>query len=108
MLEKARFKCYILPIPNIIIERSGSMNEMLRRDIDKFAEENREALFRDIARLVAVDSVEGEPLPDAPFGKGPAKALALALEISRELGLEAVNCENMIGYAAVGLSLIHI
>lgn len=78
------------------------MNEMLRRDIDKFAEENREALFRDIARLVAVDSVEGEPLPDAPFGKGPAKALALALEISREMGLEAVNCENMIGYAAVG------
>ena len=78
------------------------MNEELRRDIDRFAQENNEAIFRDIARLVAVNSVEGEPQPGAPFGPGPRQALSLGLEIARELGLEAVDCEGKIGYAALG------
>ena len=78
------------------------MNEELRRDIDRFVEENSEAVFRDIARLVAVNSVEGQPEPGAPFGPGPRQALDLGLQIARELGLEAVDCEGKIGYAAVG------
>lgn len=71
-------------------------------DIERFAEENREAIFAHIARLVAVDSVEGKPEPGAPFGPGPKKALELGLAIARELGLEAVDCEGKLGYAAVG------
>lgn len=78
------------------------MNEELRRDIDSFVKENEDGIFRDIARLVAVNSVEGEALPGAPFGEGPARALALALEMAGELGLEAVDCEGMIGYAGLG------
>ncbi len=78
------------------------MNEALRRDLDRFAEENTEAIFRDIGRLVAVNSVEGEPEPGAPFGKGPRAALDLGLEIARELGLQAVDCEGKIGYAQLG------
>ena len=78
------------------------MNEELRREIERFAEENTEAVFRDIARLVAVDSVEGEPAQGAPFGAGPRKALDLGLQIARELGLDAVDCEGRIGYASVG------
>ncbi len=78
------------------------MDDTLRRDIDRFVEENTEAIVRDIARLVAVDSVEGKAEDGAPFGKGPKEALALGLQIARELGLEAVNCENYIGYAALG------
>ena len=78
------------------------MNEELRRDIDRFVEENQEAVFRDIARLVAVNSVEGEPEPGAPFGPGPREALSLGLRIAEELGLEAVDCEGSIGYAALG------
>ena len=35
------------------------MDITLRRDLDRFVEENREAIVRDIARLVAVNSVEG-------------------------------------------------
>ena len=65
-------------------------------------EENTEAIFRDIARLVAINSVEGEPEPGAPFGPGPRAALTLGLQIARELGLEAVDCEGKIGYAALG------
>ena len=78
------------------------MNEELRRDLDRFAEENEEAIFRDIARLVAINSVEGEPEEGAPFGPGPKAALEKGLEIARELGLQAVNCADKIGYAQLG------
>ena len=78
------------------------MNEELRRDIESFVRKNTEAVFRDIARLVAVDSVEGAPAADAPFGPGPRKALDLGLQIARELGLDAVDCEGRIGYACIG------
>ena len=78
------------------------MNDTLRRDLERFVEENESAIFRDIARLVAINSVEGEPQPGAPFGPGPKAALDLGLEIARELGLEAVNCADKIGYAQLG------
>lgn len=78
------------------------MNEELRRDIDRFTEENTENIFRDIARLVAINSVEGESAEGAPYGPGPKAALELGLQIAEELGLEAVNCENRIGYAVIG------
>lgn len=78
------------------------MNDQLRRDIECFAEENREAVFRDIARLVAINSVEGKAEPGAPYGPGPKKALDLALKIAGELGLETVDCQGKIGWASVG------
>ena len=78
------------------------MNEELRRDIDRFVEENTESIKRDIARLVAINSVEGKAEPGAPFGRGPREALDMGLQIARELGLKAVDCEGKIGYAALG------
>ena len=51
---------------------------------------------------MAINSVEGEAAEDAPFGPGPRDALRLGLQIARELGLEAVDCEGKIGYAALG------
>ncbi len=78
------------------------MNAELSRDIDTFIEENQEALFQNIARLVAINSVEGEAKPGAPYGEGPAKALKEALSMAEELGLQAVNCEDKIGYAQIG------
>ena len=78
------------------------MDEELRRDLDRFVEENETAIFRDIARLVAINSVEGEPSEGAPFGPGPKAALEKGLEIARELGLKAVNCADKIGYAQLG------
>ena len=78
------------------------MDEALRRDLERFVEENEAGIFRDIARLVAINSVEGEALPGAPFGAGPKAALELGLEIARELGLKAVNCADKIGYAQLG------
>ncbi len=78
------------------------MTDKLSRDIDSFIAENEAAIFQNIARVVAVNSVEGTPVPGKPFGEGPAHALDVGLTIARELGLDTVNCENYIGYAQLG------
>ena len=78
------------------------MDETRIHDIETYIAENRENIIRDIGRLVAVNSVEGPAEPDAPFGRGPKQALELGLEIARELGLEAVNCGDIIGYGGIG------
>ena len=76
--------------------------EKLLFEIDRFVEDRRDDLFRDIARLVSVNSIEEAPEEEAPFGSGPKKALDEALAICRELGLKTRNCENRIGYAVIG------
>ncbi len=74
------------------------------QDIEAYTAEIKDRLVRDIARMVAVPSVE-EPSrrSDAqPFGPGPDRALEEILAIARELGLETKNCEHYLGYAQVG------
>ena len=78
------------------------MDIQLRQDIDRFVAEHEAAIFAHIARLVAIDSVESEPLPGMPFGEGPTRVLEEGLRIAEELGLETANCENYIGYAQIG------
>ena len=78
------------------------MNQDLVAQIDEFIEENRESILWDMTRLVGVPSVQGEPMPEAPFGPGPRKALDMALTIARELELDTVDLDHKIGYASVG------
>lgn len=78
------------------------MNEELRRDIERFVEENEKAIFEDIAWLVDVNSENGPAEPGKPFGAGPAEALERGLAIAKRMGLAAENCEGMIGYAQLG------
>lgn len=79
-----------------------SIDENRLSDISRFAEAHERDIVRDIARLVRIPSVEGPAEPDAPFGIESRQALDCALQIAAELGLDTVNCENKIGYAAVG------
>lgn len=78
------------------------MDNKLKTEIEAFVAENEAAIFDDIARLVAVDSVNGPAAAGMPFGEGPAKALETALAIARGMGLATVDCEGMIGYAQLG------
>ena len=78
------------------------MDKKILDSIDSFIEKNSDNIFKDISRLVSVNSIETAPEENAPFGCGPKKALDLGLEIASELGLETRNCENYIGYASVG------
>lgn len=78
------------------------IDEARLEDISRFAEQNEDAIVRDIARLVSIPSVEGPAEPGAPFGRESRRALECALEIARELGLETHYCEDRLGYASVG------
>ena len=80
------------------------MDQELLRSVDSFVRENRDNILRDIARLVAVNSVAAEPEENAPNGRGAAEALEVAFEICDELGLKTHNCENYLGYAQIGES----
>ena len=80
----------------------GFDDSALVRDIDRFVREHEDAVVRDIARLVAVPSIESPAKPGAPFGTESRRALQCALDMAEELGLKAVNCEDRIGYALVG------
>ena len=75
------------------------MDQALNQKIDGYIAENKEQLLKDLAALVAIDSVEGEPAEGAPFGVGPRAALDKTLEIAAGMGLATRNCENYIGYA---------
>lgn len=79
----------------------------LLQEIDRFVEEQKDSIVRDIGRLVAIPSVQSEPEPGAPYGPGPRQALDCALGIAGELGLKAAGCcGNRMGYAQVGKSAV--
>ena len=74
---------------------------MLEQRIDKFIEDNKDAIVEDIRQLVAIDSVQSAPEADAPFGPGARDALLKTLEIADRLGLATHNLDNYIGWAEV-------
>ena len=78
------------------------MDEIRLRDIDAFIGAEKNHIIHDIARLVAINSVEGKPEEGAPYGRAAREALGLGLEIAQELGLSVRNCEDRIGYAQIG------
>ena len=59
----------------------------------------KNSILQDIAALVAINSVEGEPAEGAPYGVGPRAALDKTLELAAGMGFATRNCENHIGYA---------
>ena len=75
------------------------MDQALNQKIDAFIAANKEQILEDIAALVAINSVEGTPTEEAPFGEGPRAALDKTLELAAGMGLSTRNCENYIGYA---------
>ena len=58
------------------------MDQALNQKIDAFIAANKEQILEDIAALVAIDSVEGTPTEEAPFGEGPRAALDKTLELT--------------------------
>ncbi len=77
------------------------MTQNLNSRIDAFIRANEGAIVGDIASLIAIDSVQSEAAPDAPFGLGAKAALSETIAIAARLGLDTKNCENYMGYAAI-------
>ena len=77
---------------------------MYKQQIEAYFEDKQQMLVDAVCRLVAIDSVEGEPAPGAPFGPGPAAALDEALKLAEEWGLITANHEGYVGTADLNTS----
>ena len=72
-----------------------------KRKVKDFVQKNKEDIVADIKDLVSINSVQGTPETDAPYGRGPKKALEKILEISKKNGLSVKNLDNRTGYAQI-------
>ena len=63
----------------------------LLEKIDAEIEKSERDLVADTIRLVNIKSVEGEPLPGAPFGEGPRAVLNEALRMGAADGMHCVD-----------------
>ncbi len=71
-------------------------------DVKAMVAAHREELIEKLSRLIRIDSAAGEPLPDAPFGRGPREALDCALAMMAEDGFRTVDLDHYAGYAEMG------
>lgn len=71
-------------------------------DFKKAIETSMEPLINDIAASCRINSVEGEPEPGMPFGKGVADALAFMLEKGEEMGFKTTNYDNYVAEIEYG------
>lgn len=62
----------------------------------------QEEILEAIRGCVAINSVKGEPAPDAPYGVGPKAALDYALELGKKLGFKTGNVGNRVGWVEIG------
>ena len=70
-----------------------------REQIEAYLDAHKEEMLADICRLIRINSTKGEAVIDCPFGEGPAKALAEALEMAERYGFTVKNYENYVGTA---------
>lgn len=62
----------------------------------------REEMLFHFKELLKMDTVQEEPRPGAPFGRGVRRALDYVLGLSRRFGLETVDMDGYIGYSEYG------
>jgi len=74
------------------------INKLINEKVDQYFEK----ILNAIGRVIAINSVMGEPKDGMPFGEGPAKALEETLKIAEELGFTGVNVDNYAGHVEYG------
>ena len=72
------------------------VNEVLDK-ISVLIDTYKDDLLDDLKKLVAIESIEGKPLPGKPFGEAVAQALDESLDIARKMGFDSKNHEGYIG-----------
>lgn len=68
----------------------------------KLIDSYKDDIIKSTQESIKIKSVEEDPLPGMPFGKGPFKALEHALELSEKMGFETKNLDGYAGYAEFG------
>lgn len=77
------------------------MDEMAKALQEKMKGYQSEMLHH-FKQLLKINTVRGERLDGAPFGKGNREALAYMLDLSKHFGLRTVNLDHYIGYSEYG------
>lgn len=65
-------------------------------EIENYIYSKKDEIIGDLAELVAIPSVMGEPSEDAPFGTEPKRALMKMTELCRKSGFSVTNYENAV------------
>ena len=63
---------------------------------------NFDEMKESLKKLVSFPSVQGDPLPDKPFGEGVYNALEYFLSLAESFGFKTVNYDNYIGEVDYG------
>lgn len=71
----------------------------IENKLERFLQENEQAIFADMKTLIDIESVEAAPAENAPYGLGVRRALDAALKMTGEMGLVTHDCEGHMGYA---------
>ena len=71
-------------------------------DVKALVAAHRDELVEKLSALVRINSVEGTPEEDAPFGQGPKTALLAALQMLDKDGFRTANLDNYAGYGEMG------
>lgn len=71
-------------------------------EVKKLIDKYESTMIKYLQDLIAINSVEGTPTDDAPFGQGPKDALILALKQCEKLGFKTKNVDNYAGYGEIG------
>ncbi|MCH5207602.1 MAG: Sapep family Mn(2+)-dependent dipeptidase [Oscillospiraceae bacterium] len=64
--------------------------------INDYINSKRDEIIADLAELVAIPSVMGQPSEDAPFGEEPKRALLKMAELCEKSGFRVTNYENAV------------
>lgn len=67
--------------------------------IDEYFEANKQEMLEAIMEAIRIPSVNGEALPDMPFGEENAKILAFAAELAEKAGMKSEVLENKVAIA---------
>lgn len=70
--------------------------------INAWLESHQAELLENTRKLLQIDTIEGEPKENAPYGEGNRKALDFCLELSQQAGMTTVDLEGHLGYATFG------
>lgn len=68
----------------------------MNEKISEYIYSMKDEILQDLADLVAIPSVKGEPRPDAPFGEEPKNALMKMREICEDEGIKTTVFENAV------------
>ncbi|MDQ0188472.1 dipeptidase PepV [Alicyclobacillus cycloheptanicus] len=68
----------------------------------EFIETAKQDMVQSLQELLQIPSVEEAPLPDQPFGAGPARALAYMLNLAQQEGFAVKNVDGYAGHVEYG------